>query len=98
MTHLPYAPWCKVCVAARAVADPHRRRDPIPEDERQVETAKVYFDHVHFRPRRGAQTQKVLVAVDRKSGMKFVVMPTKHVDSESIVTELIQQGLQRLGL
>ena len=25
VTHLPYAPWCDVCVKARAVDDAHRR-------------------------------------------------------------------------
>ena len=33
LTHMPYRPWCRVCVEARGKEDPHKQKKRDPDDE-----------------------------------------------------------------
>ena len=98
VTHLPYKGWCEICVAARAVSDPHRRVSPVPDDEREAEVAKVYFDHAYFRTRRATPARQVLVAVCGDTGVRFTVTTTNRSGTNPHTIALIEQGLRTLGL
>ena len=58
----------------------------------------MYFDHVHLRARRGEPARLVLVAVERKTAMKFVVMLEDRLGSNPNTLALVVQGLRELGL
>ena len=42
LTHLPYRPWCPICVEARAVEDPHYR---LTEEERSQGYMQICADY-----------------------------------------------------
>ena len=71
VTHTPAKSWCPTCVAAKATADPHRRRRAEDvDDEAQGEVAKVYFDYGFFRGRVGDTQVPFLVLTCKRTGMK----------------------------
>ena len=45
-THLPFRAWCPVCVAARAIEDPHYRATV---DEKAEGKPQVFADYCHIR-------------------------------------------------
>ena len=62
LTHMPYAPWCKVCIAAEAKDDLHRRlgsADGIPI---------VEVDYSFLAVEGSADLQPVVNAVAKESG------------------------------
>ena len=93
VTHIPYQPWCSICVAARGVANRHRQ---VFDDERLVPT--VAFDYCFIRPRQGAQSVTVLVARIRDSRYTFAhALPHKGVYVDDLATRLADE-LEKVGL
>ena len=51
LTHVPYQPWCGVCVAGRGLAQPHRRTEPVVAEDSGIR--RVAWDWAFFRDAEG---------------------------------------------
>ena len=95
VTHLPFAPWCEICIQTRAADHPHRRNRGGADVESMP---KVYFDYGFFRSRIGAPLIPFLVGVCGRTGMKFSgVVRDRQARLQSTIA-MVQKGLQDLGV
>ena len=95
VTHLPYAPWCEICVQTRASNHPHRRAST--HDEHHT-MPKVYFDYGFFRSRIGSKLVPFLVGVCGKIGMKFSAVVHDRQSRLSSSITIVKKGLHDLGI
>ena len=77
ITHTPFAPWCKHCIAARAVRRKHpskgRRVSVVPVTESGQGPMKLFMDYMYLHERRSAQREAAenplhMIMVDHKHG------------------------------
>ena len=77
VTHLPFAPWCEVCIAGRAQEDPHRERDPLDRQNPILgEPPVIQFDYGYAKSDDDARLLTVLYCWDASgsgSGASTVV-------------------------
>ena len=68
VTHLPYRPWCRVCVEAKGKEDPHRRVD----QERKENGVPVISLDYAFMGQEGQEGHtKIIVMKDNRTKMTF---------------------------
>ena len=73
LTHIPYAPWCPLCVAARGRDSPHRSQSEAVEHEGSI----IQFDYTFWTSSvdltllESDATATQLTAVDLDTGYKF---------------------------
>ena len=83
-THLPFRPWCPVCVEARATEDPHYKRTV---EERSEGNPQICADYCEIGEDESDETDKqtCLVARDKWSKAMFamVVEVKGHGDEDS---------------
>ena len=73
LTHIPFQPWCEICVSARGRGDPLR-----PAVGPSTLIPLVAFDFAFFREGRGMINVPVLVMSDKDSGcVGALALPSK---------------------
>ena len=72
--HLPYRPWCKVCVAAKAREDPHYRR---MDQELQEGILEVAMDYASIAERRDKALKMMLSICKDTSTKSFCCFTVK---------------------
>ena len=101
LTHLPYAPWCELCVAGAGRDGQHRRKQM--GENGQLETV-VQADYTFFA--RNAQQSlvedestlvTVLTFVDKTSAWPLSLQVTKKGDCSQYVLNTVEQYLRNLG-
>ena len=95
VTHLPYAPWCEICIQTRAADHPHRRSCPGQDHESMP---KVYFDYGFFRSRVGTPLVPFLVGICGRTGMKFAAVMHERQSRLASSVAIVKKGLHDLGL
>ena len=96
VTHVPYKPWCQICVKGRGLEKPHRQSDD-HDVLREDQIPKMTFDWAHFRDRDGGPTVPVLVGLDQKSGHRTAVLTTDRVASNPDTVSHVVTSIQREG-
>ena len=92
-THIPYAPWCKHCLAGRAVRHRHpakgRKAMIVPDTEIGKGPVKVSMDYMYLHERRGkdrdiAHNPPHMIMIEHKSGRCWAYrVPNKGVLEEA---------------
>ena len=95
VTHLPFAPWCEICVRTRSANHPHKRRT---EENGDSETPKVYFDYGFFRSRVSTPLVPFLVGVCKKTNMKFTSVVRDRRGRRPLTITQVKKGLSDLGI
>ena len=94
LTHTPYAPWCKHCIAARAVRDNHQRADRraklVPDIDRSTDgPIKISMDYMYLHERNGRNNDDkwnppYLVVVEHRHGRMWAYQtPQKGPNDEA---------------
>ena len=96
MTHLPYAPWCDVCVKARAVDDAHRRVT-LHRHLGEMGVPKVAFDYGFFRARAGAPKTPFLAGVSSETGLRCAIFVSERTGTDTLAVDGIEQALRNMG-
>ena len=92
-SHLPFRSWCRVCMAARGVSDPHRRR----RDKDEYQVPMVSLDYAFLRNKPKDPCAVVLVGKDRDSGALMAhIVPMKGAETEWVVKQVIKD-IRQLG-
>ncbi|CAJ1383334.1 unnamed protein product, partial [Effrenium voratum] len=101
MTHLPFQPWCELCVAGKSKEDPHRRR--ANADIGVEKTPVIQIDYL-FLGRNAAVVEEesslftMLVAIDVDSGWPFALqIPRKGLEHGQYVLNNLTLWLNNLG-
>jgi len=93
-THLPFRPWCLVCIEGRGKDWPHLRM----KDETDERGASLSFDYCFMRDVVGGPSVPVLVGKDRGSGAIVAhVVPEKGAGLEWTAKQVCRD-LMKLGL
>eukprot|EP00971_Amphidinium_carterae_P131715 2609006-Amphidinium_carterae.1 len=71
ITHVPYQPWCSLCVRRRARDDAHRRADV--EQVRQKPIPVIQIDYCFLKSREQEQQHTVMIGIDSVYAMTFAV-------------------------
>ena len=92
ITHIPYRPWCTICVSARGKSDPHR----VTKMTHTI-VPVVAFDFAFFREGRGTINTPILVGIDKDSGcLEAIALPNKGAFPEWL-THKIARTLRGFG-
>ena len=87
ITHIPFQPWCPVCVGARGRSDHHRINSGIVTTLIPL----VGFDFCFLRAHRGSHTMPVLVLVDKDSGcLAALPLPSKSTQEPWMATYVVK--------
>jgi len=94
-THLPFRPWCPVCVRGRGKNWAHFKAKEVEEEER---CPAVSFDYCFLRDKTGGPSIAVLVGKDRQTGALLAhEVPEKGVGLEwtakQVCRDLIKFGI-----
>ena len=94
-THLPFRPWCPVCVAGRGRNWPH----PRVEEDREEKYPSVHFDYCFLRDDQGGPKLPVLVGRDKECGALLAhAVPEKGAGLEwtgkQVVKDLLKLGIR----
>lgn len=91
LTHLPYQPCCRVCIAATAADVAHARREPLQDEADELDCAYGQLANLH-----GSTTFMVLVGIDKSKGYGMAVLaPSKGRDRK--VVRAVVSYLQEAG-
>ena len=77
LTHIPYADWCKHCVACRGRNLPHRRVVPLPAES---VVPVISMDLAHIKRHDEENTWPFIVARYHKTRITFCPPPTGKVN------------------
>ena len=71
VTHLPFAPWCPTCVAAKTTTPPHKKQDPKEREQTHTEETKhvIQIDYTFLKVNLEDNMNTVLTAVDVVTGI-----------------------------
>eukprot|EP00971_Amphidinium_carterae_P352935 6492776-Amphidinium_carterae.1 len=104
LTHLPTAPWCELCVAAKSRALPHSLAHPVTERPRappviQVDYMFMAGRNVEQKLTGGVDEEHpvtVLTALDEQTGIALAAgLRSKEVDGYQV--ELLLEYIERLA-
>lgn len=102
VTHTPYAPWCKHCIAARAVRSQHpskgRKATIVPDTETGKGPVKVSIDYMYLHERTGkhrddAYNPPHMVMVEHRHGRCWAYrVPNKGIleDAEWLPERMVK--------
>ena len=92
ISHIPFQPWCHVCVKARAPNAHHRRG----AGDHEQSVPEVHADYCFLRTP-ASEHVKVLVLIDRQSGYIMAhVVTHKGLQDETIAARILSD-LNRIG-
>ena len=81
--HVPFASWCRFCVANRAKDLPHRKQHY--EGEREVPLVQLDFSFPKMLPTEKAVPCLVVYYVQKSAGMAMQLQTKRGTDSDSEV-------------
>ena len=88
LTHVPFAPWCKVCVAAKAKDEPHWQMPRFSDDPPLLE-----FDYSFLGSDEPSdQTQLYLVGIQTQSGSGLARVVRRKGPADATVAPAIVIG------
>ena len=93
--HVPYANWCKECVAGRGRDDPHRSRAGI-HDKHVQETPVIFCDYLVGKLGGDGSSVTVLCAIDRSTGFGDAAVVDKK-GHDDWATKWLQAYLKSLA-
>ncbi len=95
LTHIPFRPWCRACVAARKPDWPHHS---LGQTRAMGTVPEVHVDYCFFRSRPGEESTPTLIIKDRESlAIAAHVVPFKGGDSEWTVRQVCRD-LRKWGI
>ena len=99
LTHLPFQPWCEVCVAGKSKHDHHRRRHA--DSERATPVVQIDFLHLGRHAEQVDQETAlltILMAVDTTIGWPCAIqVPKKGMESSKYAVETLTFFTNRLS-
>ena len=95
-THLPYRPWCPVCVEARAIEDPHYK---LTKDEKKQGLPQICADYCEIGEDANDKTDKqyCLVARDRWSKAIYATVVEAKGNSDVHCAKGLKAFIESIG-
>ena len=94
-THLPFRPWCPVCVEAKGTEDPHRRASP----DRVHEVPQISMDYKSFRQSTPGEEDKgtAIVFKDRDTKTIYGHLVEEKGVGDGWITKRLVEDIESLG-
>ena len=92
LTHLPYQPWCSVCVRARGRENRH-----VPRSQNQPGTPVIQCDYCFLKTEEDTPMVTVLLAIDTVYKQMFAIPPEKKGNGDPFASRSLAAFARYVG-